>query len=234
MNKIALVFGATGLVGRNLVNELIRNKGYARIKVFSRRPINIEHIKVIEHVVDIENVETYIDLIKGDDLYICLGTTIRKAGSVARVEEIDRDLPASIARLAASKGIERVAVVSAVGANSSSRIFYNRIKGEMEQRVAGAGLSRTVIVRPSMILGKREEFRFAEYAGKVASGILQPLMIGRLKKYRPVHAGIIARAMIAALNSDSERLIYSSEELPGIADEAYSAGSFNSIREESN
>ena len=121
MNKTAIVFGATGLVGGYLVEELIQNMGYSSIKVFTRRRL--------EHIVNVEEVNSYADLIRGDDIYICLGTTRKKARTIKRYEELDRDMPVNIAREAKKKGLGKIAVVSAIGANIKSRSYYNRIKG---------------------------------------------------------------------------------------------------------
>jgi len=216
-NRTAIVFGATGLVGTYLVEELIINMKYTAVKVFSRRSLNIEHIKVIEHVVDVENVESYGNLIKGDDLFICLGTTIRKAGSVRRVEELDRIMPLNIASKALLNGVKRIAVVSSLGANSSSKSFYPRIKGLMEEDILDLGFSRKVVVRPSMLLGKRNEFRLLEFLGK---GVMKPFSFifrGKLAIYKAVHGRVVAQAMITLLGIDENRTIYLSDELPVLA-----------------
>lgn len=212
-NRSAIVFGATGLVGSYLVEELIRNMKYGTIKVFSRKPLNIEHIKVVEKVVDVEDVASYADLIRGDDLFICLGTTIKKAGSVARVEELDRNMPVNIAVAALKNGAERIAVVSSLGARSGSKNFYSRIKGLMEEDIIRLSYSRTVITRPSLLLGKRNEFRLLETMGKGVMTALSFLFIGKLKIYRGIHGRVVARAMITLLGIDEEKIIYLSDEL---------------------
>ncbi|MEZ4999826.1 MAG: NAD(P)H-binding protein [Bacteroidales bacterium] len=219
-NRTALVFGATGLVGRYLVEELIVNMRYTSVKVFTRRPLELEHIKVIEKVVDVENVDSYRDEIRGDDLFICLGTTIKKAGSVSRVEELDRVMPFKIASTAYENGVKRIAVVSAIGARSSASNFYNRIKGLMEEDITGLGFSRKVIVRPSMLLGRRSEFRLMETLGKGVMKGLSFIFTGKLKIYRAVHGRVVARAMIALLGIDEGRIIYLSDELEGLAGKA--------------
>jgi len=155
MNRTAIVFGATGLIGKYLVEELIQNMGYSSIKVFSRRKLDIEHIKVIEHIVEVENVESYADLIRGDDLFICLGTTRKKTSSIERYEQLDRDMPINIARASLAKGVKKVAVVSSLGANSKSKSYYPRIKGEMEAGISDLAFDTTIIARPSLLLGNR-------------------------------------------------------------------------------
>lgn len=218
-NRTAIVFGATGLVGTYLVEELIKNMKYSAIKVFTRNSLNIEHIKVIEMVVEVENIESYGDLVKGDDLFICLGTTIKKAGSVKRVEELDRVMPFNIASKAHLNGVKRIAVVSSLGANSASKSFYPRIKGLMEEDILSLGFSRKVIVRPSLLLGKRGEFRLFELAGKGLMKSLSFIFIGKLAIYKAVHGRVVARSMIALLGIDEGRTIYLSDELPALAEE---------------
>ena len=185
--RTAIVFGATGLVGKYLVEELIQNMGYTAIKVFSRRKLDIEHIKVIEHVVDVENVAEYEDLIRGDDLYICLGTTMKKAGNIKRYETLDRDMPISIAQHAVKRGIKRVAVVSAIGANLKSRSYYNRIKGEMEAGLLELKFKTHVIARPSLLLGDRTETRVLEKVATGFSKIFSFILVGKLSVYRAIH-----------------------------------------------
>jgi len=216
-NRTAIVFGATGLVGSYLVEELIINMRYTAVKVFTRRPLNIEHIKIIEKVVDVENVQSYGDLIKGDDLFICLGTTIRKAGSVKRVEELDRIMPLNIASRALDNGVKRIALVSSLGANPSSKSFYPRIKGLVEKDILGLDFKRKVIVRPSLLLGKRGEFRFMELLGKGFMKSLSFIFRGKLAIYKAVHGRVVAQAMITLLGIDENRTIYLSDELPALA-----------------
>lgn len=215
-NRTAVVFGATGLVGSYLLEELIKNIKYSAIKVFTRKNLAIEHIKIIEHIVDVENIDSYKDEIRGNDLFICIGTTYRKAGSVKRVEEIDRDLTSAIGEISFKKGIEKIAVVSAVGANIKSRNYYNRIKGEMEQKITGLGFNRIVIVRPSLLLGKRDEFRLMESVGKMFMKLFSFMMVGRLKKYRAVHGRDVASAMICALGESSDKIFYESDEFKAL------------------
>ncbi len=208
---VAVVFGATGLVGKYLVEELIDNQEYSLIKVFGRGEYQAKSGKIEYHRIDFDTPDSWSGQVTGDDLFICLGTTIRKAGSVAMVERIDRDYPASIARIAAENGIRRVAVVSSMGANAASRNYYMRIKGQMEERIKIAGIPKTLIVRPSMLMGDRAEFRFAELLAKGVMTVINPLMTGSARKYRGIHGRTVARAMIKLLNSPSEQVVYQSD-----------------------
>lgn len=217
INKTAIVFGGTGLTGSALVNELIQNMRYTAIKVFTRHDLDIEHIKVIENRVNVENPGEYGELIKGDDLFICLGTTMRKAGSVKKVEKIDRDLPVEIARIALLNGVKNIAVVSSLGAKASSSNYYRRIKGEMEQLVLSMEFERKVIARPSILLGKRNETRVFESAGKQLIKALGFMLTGKMRKYRGIRASDVARAMVKAINESGGREIYESDELADLA-----------------
>jgi uncharacterized protein YbjT (DUF2867 family) len=213
MNKTAIVFGATGLVGSELLYQLIRDIRYRGIKVFTRRELNIEHIKVIEHVVDVEDPGRYADLVKGDDLFICLGTTRRKAGSVKKMEEIDRDLPFEIAKTALMNGVKNIAVVSSIGANASSGNYYTRIKGEMEDKIKALDFSRKLVLRPSILLGKRSETRIFESIGKVLVKTFSFALRGRNRRFRGIKASDVAWVMVKEINNVNGKELYESDEI---------------------
>ena len=217
-DRTALVFGSTGLIGNLLLSELIRSEIYSAIKIFVRQPTEYSDAKVKEIVVDFSNPETFSSQITGDDLFICIGSTIKKAGSVANMEKIDRDLPFKIASAASANRLARVAVVSSIGANPHSGNYYLRIKGEMEELIVKLKFNRVVVVRPSMLVGERKERRTGEIAGKILMSIFNPLLTGKLRKYRSIHAGDVARAMISAIQEDSSKVFYESDELQAIAD----------------
>ncbi len=207
----ALVFGGSGLVGSQLVSELMLDDQCSSIVVFSRKPMELNHPKITEHVVDFTKLERVRDLLQGDELYICLGTTIKKAGSVKAVEAIDRDLPLLISRIAYENGVRKIAVVSSMGANAGSRNFYVRIKGEMEKGVMQIPFDKKVIARPSMLLGDRKEFRFGEAVGKVIMKGLSFLMIGGLRKYRGITDTTVARALVTLIRSSNQEIIFESD-----------------------
>jgi uncharacterized protein YbjT (DUF2867 family) len=213
--KTAIVFGATGLTGSEVVRQLLEDERYERVKIFARHDPQISHKKLEVHISDISDVNNCSEHITGDDIFICLGTTIRKAGSIKAMEEADRDIPAAIADVAAANDVRGLAVVSSIGANAGSRNYYLRIKGEMEQLVRNAGITKTVIVRPSMLLGNRNEFRFGEEAGKLIMRAFGFLFVGRLRKYRGIQGADVAAAMIRILNSPAtgDKVIYESDEL---------------------
>jgi len=212
-SRIALIFGATGLVGGHLVQELIKDPDYHQVKIFGRGDYSVSDPKIEYHRIDFDKPDEYSAWLRGDDLFICLGTTIRKAGSVAAMERIDRDYPVTIARLAFANGAGRIAVVSSMGANKKSRNYYLRIKGEMEEGIRDIGFGKTVIVRPSMLMGKRKEFRFGERVAKVMLSLYNPFMIGWARKYRGIQGGTVASAMIRLIKSEANRTIFESAEL---------------------
>jgi uncharacterized protein YbjT (DUF2867 family) len=209
--KTALVFGSTGLVGSYLVKELLDNPEYTAIKTFVRKPTGNNHPKLSEHYIDFENIAKSSDLLKGDELFICLGTTLKKAGSVANMEKIDRDLPVSIAAICRKNEVQKIAVVSSIGAKASSKNYYLRIKGEMENEIMLLPFSQVVLLRPSIILGKRNESRLAESISKEVMKVAGYLLFGKLKKYRAIHAKTIARAMISIIRFDLKETIYESD-----------------------
>lgn len=215
--KTALVFGATGLVGNLLLEELANTNTYSRIKIFVRQKTGISLPGVEEIVTDFSVPENIYGEIQGDDLYICLGTTIKKAGSVANMEKIDRDLPVNIARAAKNNGIKGIAVVSSIGAADGSKNYYLRIKGEMEREIRQLDFERNFIVRPSMLLGDRKERRTGEIIGKVFMKTVQPVLAGKLKKFRAIHGRDVAKAMIVLLQGTPGNRIVESDELHYIA-----------------
>ena len=199
--KIALVFGASGLIGKDLVEELCKSDRYNTVKIFVRKRTGLENeSKIIEIISDFDNLKDQSAAISGDDLFICLGTTIKKAGSVQRVDEIDRDLPVQIATFASENSVARIAVVSSLGASAASSNNYLRIKGEMEQGLMKLKFQTSIIARPSILLGKRGERRPLEEISKSAMKILGLLLIGRLKKYRGIQGKVVSIAMIKAIN----------------------------------
>jgi uncharacterized protein YbjT (DUF2867 family) len=215
-NRIAIVFGATGLVGNLLLEELEKTENYQTIKIFVRQTAGISLPVVEEIITDFSNIGGLGADLTGDDLFICLGTTIKKAGSIESMEKVDRDLPVDIAILARKNGVKRVAVVSSIGADPASKNYYLRIKGEMEQGILTAGFEKTVIVRPSMLMGERKERRPGEIAGKVVMKVIKPVLSGKLLKFRAIHGRDVARAMIMLLDKETDKKIYESDELQKI------------------
>lgn len=194
----ALVLGATGLVGGEVVQELLRSEAYDEVKVLLRRPLAFQHPKLNQNIIDLEQLEEKADYFTGvRDVFCCLGTTIRKAGSQVKFRKVDLEYPLRAAKVSRQRGVKQFLAVSAMGANPGSRIFYNRVKGEAEQVLCSVGLQGVHLFRPSLLLGERNEFRFGEAAGAWIMKGLDPLMRGRTSKYRAMPATTIARAMVS-------------------------------------
>ncbi len=216
--RTALVFGATGLVGRALIEELCKSDRYDLIKIFVRGKTDFAgREKVQKFITDFDNLKAWSDMISGDDLFICLGTTIKKAGSVARMEEIDRELPVNIASIASGNSVEKLAVISSVGANPDSSNYYLRIKGEMESGLMKFTFRTLIILRPSMLLGERNERRTGEGIAKTVMKFIGVFFIGRLSKYKGIEAKKVAIAMVRAVNSKTGTEILESDTLQKIA-----------------
>ena len=211
--KTAIVFGATGLVGSHIVKQLINNEDYGKVKVFGRRAIGYTDPKVEEYIIDFDKLADAAEDIKGHVVYCCLGTTIKKAKNETAYRKVDYDMPVDIAHIAEKNAIDSYIVVSSIGASIDSKNFYLHMKAEMETTLKRYNFKRLKIVRPSFLLGNREEFRLMEWVGKSISLLISPLMVGKLKKYRPIHAKKVAAAMIRLADDDSGQIIYESNEL---------------------
>jgi len=211
--KTALLFGATGLVGHYLVSKLNSDPRYSAVKLFLRRPMHIKSIKLEKHLVNFDHPESFSHLVKGDDLFCCLGTTIRKAGSKEKFRAVDYDLVLKIAKMASENGVKNFVVVSSVGANPNSRNFYLRTKGEMERDLLALPFTSLKIIRPSILTGNRKEFRLGERIGIGMVKLVRIFLVGGLKKYKPIHGKTVAKAMLTIANRETSKVIFESAEL---------------------
>ena len=203
MKKTAIILGASGLTGGLLLEKLIVDDRYESIKLFSRSSIKGLPNKVKQYIGDLLELEQFKTDFTGDEVYCCIGTTAKKTPDKSLYRDIDYGIPVAAAKLAKANGINTFLVISAMGANKKSNIFYNRTKGEMEQEVLNQAIPRTSILRPSLIGGERNEQRLLEKIGLVVFKIIQPLFIGPLKKYRIINADSIAQAMLNLANTTS-------------------------------
>ena len=199
--KSALVLGATGFVGGYLVNELLVSKKYDRITTLIRTASLEPHPVLEQTVFDFQDYSCLDDLLPVRDIFCCLGTTIQTAGSKKAFRFVDFELPLRFAQWAEKTGAESYSIVTAMGANPSSRIFYNQVKGNIEEEVKKLNIPTVQIFRPSLILGPRKEFRIGEVIGKGFMRIMKPFMIGSLKKYRGIHARTLAKGMVYHLEN---------------------------------
>jgi uncharacterized protein YbjT (DUF2867 family) len=197
--RTALLLGATGgLVGGHCLELLLGDEAYERVVTLGRRKLALEHPKLAQHVIDFERLHAHADLMSAQDVFCCLGTTIKQAGSQEAFYKVDFTYPHEVARLSQEQGAEQFLLVSALGADARSRIFYNRVKGETEEAIGRLAFDGVQIFRPSLLLGERAEFRLGERVAEKLSRIFSFLFLGSLQKYRPVHARTVAAAMVAA------------------------------------
>ncbi len=211
--KTAVIFGATGLTGSLVLKKLIRDERYEKIKVFTRSEPEIKSDKMEVIKTDLENLEQYSDEIAGDDVFCCLGTTIKKAGSKENFKKVDLDWPALIAKIASKNKVPNFLMISSIGADPKSANFYLRTKGEAENAVRQQDFYKIVILRPSMLMGKRREFRFFEELGKLVMVPLKFLFRGKLRKYRPINSERVASAMIKFANITTSKYVFESHEI---------------------
>lgn len=202
MQKTALIAGASGLVGSQLLPLLLASSRYSKVLVVGRRPVPIVHPKLEQRILDFERLEENAMQLIADDVYCCLGTTLRQAGSKSAFYRVDYLYVVTLAALTARNFAAQLLLVSAVGASPSSRIYYQRVKGEMEEAVRQLPFRAIHIFRPALLLGERDEQRPAERVTAMLLGMLSPLLIGPLRKYRAVPAAAVAQAMLQAAAGD--------------------------------
>jgi len=204
--KTAIVIGATGLIGKHLTKLLLDDPAYSSVKVFVRRTLNISNPKLEEHVVDFDEISIWKDKITGDELYSAMGTTIIKAGSKEAQYKIDVTYQYEFAKAAVENGVRDYFLVSSSGANVKSKLFYMRIKGELEEKVRLLSFNKIRIFRPSLLLGERDKKRFGEKAAERLLKIVVPIF-PFLKNQRPIEGEKVAGAMIVSANeTDDERI----------------------------
>lgn len=192
--RTAFVVGATGFVGQLLVKQLCEDAAYAKIITFSRHNLTYTHPKLEQQIASFESLNE-TNLVGVDDVFCCLGTTIKKAGSQDAFKKVDYHYPMQVATLVKQLNIEHFILISAMGANANSRTFYMKTKGQLEDSLKSLQLNRLSIIRPSLLIGERDEFRLGEKAGEWAFKLFSPLLRGSLRKMRPVTGDTVALAM---------------------------------------
>ncbi len=197
--------GATGLVGREVLAALLTDKRYAAVHAVGRRPLSVKHAKLFNHVVDFTASPTLSEIARIDDVIIALGTTIKVAGSQQAFRAVDFDAVVAIARAARARGATRLGIVSAMGANPKSGVFYNRVKGEMEAAVTALGYPTLVIARPSMLVGDRRALGQPERPAERFVALAMPLLKQLIPaNYRAITAVQVARALLAAMQGTDQ------------------------------
>lgn len=209
---IAIVIGATGLIGKQLVKQLLKDELYAEVKVFVRRSTGHTHPKLKEFIIDFDEIDKHANDITGDILFSVLGTTIKTAGSKDVQYKIDYGYQFNTAEIAAENGVSKLVLLSSIGADKNSNIFYSQMKGQLDEDVKSLGFEQVSILRPSMLEGDRDEFRWAE---KVFTPIMKAaVLVPCWKKYRPIKDGTVAKAMRNAVHeNDSSYHIYESNHI---------------------
>lgn len=215
--KTAIILGATGLVGSTVLKKLLKDKRYEKIKLFSRNPVGIDNPKIEEHLTDLFELEKEWEAFIADEVYCCVGSTKKKTPDEDTYRKVDYGIPVTAARLAKANKINTFLVVSALGADPGSKLFYNRTKGEMERDVLEHRVPHTYIFQPSLIGGERKEKRIMEDVAKKAMKAGNYLLRGPLKKYRSIHPEAIAKAMIYVANNSYSATRIESKEIQEIA-----------------
>jgi len=194
--KTALLVGATGLVGGHCLAFLLKSPHYTKVTCLVRKKLPIINDKLQQVVVDFDNLPEHANQITGDDVYCCLGTTIKKAKSKENFKKVDYHYPLEVANIALQNGAQQYIIVSAMGADKNSLIFYNEVKGKVEDDLKALPFKSLHILQPSLLLGNREENRPGEKLGEAAMKTFGFLMHGPLKKYRAIEAEAVAFAMV--------------------------------------
>jgi len=194
--KSALIIGATGLIGTYCLNNLLSHENYNNVIAVTRRPIDISHPKLKHYIIDFANILDYKELFKADDVFICFGTTMKKSKSKEDFIKVDYAYPYKIAYAAKKNGANQCVIVSAYGASPNSPLFYPRIKGELEKSISNLDFWSTHIMRPSLLIGKRNEFRIGEALIGLIGRRVNNIGKGILGELAPMEASTVARAMI--------------------------------------
>ncbi|MBO9130556.1 oxidoreductase [Bacillus sp. 165] len=214
MKRHAVVLGATGLIGQEVVGILLKSNEYERVTVLVRNYLPFQHEKLEQVIINFDQLESCEFYFKVDDVYSCLGTTIKKAKSRENFTTVDYHYTLQAARLAEKQGVKNFLTVTAMGANEKSNIFYNRVKGEVERDLQKLDINGIHIFRPSLLLGERQEFRMGEKMGEGAARLFSFLFIGPLRKYKAIYGKQVALGMyVTALQNKPGIHIYESDSI---------------------
>ena len=211
--KTALIFGSSGLVGKNLLNQIIHNSNYSKVKIFVRSSLEISDQKVEIINTDFKDLQKIKNLIIGDDCFFCIGTTKKNSPDKNEYRRIELDLPKKIAQISKSNGIRSFIYVSSGFADPNNSGDYLKFKGLVEEEIKSLNFEKIGILRPSFLLGNRKENRVGEKIGIFIFKLLSPLFVGPFKKMKPIHSEIVAKAMIQIANEDIQQIIFESNEI---------------------
>ena len=211
--KTALIFGSSGLVGKNLLNQIINNSNYSKVKIFVRSSLEISDPKVEIINTDFKDLQKIKNLIIGDDCFFCIGTTKKNSPDKNEYRRIELDLPKKIAQISKSNDIRSFIYVSSGFADPNNSGDYLKFKGLVEEEIKSLNFEKIGILRPSFLLGNRKEKRVGEKIGIFIFKLLSPLFVGPFKKMKPIHSEIVAKAMIQIANEDIQQIIFESNEI---------------------
>ena len=210
----AIIAGASGLIGSNLVNILLEAPQYAEVLVLVRKELPIQHKKLVQLVINFDELEKHAAAITGHAVFSCLGTTKNQTPDEKQYRKIDHDYPLQLAQIAKQTGVEQFHVVTAIGADKNSSTFYLKLKGQLEDGLQKLGLKTLHIYQPSMLMGERERKHLLEQIATAVFKIIDPLLIGGLKKYRSIKGSTVAHAMFKkSLESATGTFIYTSDKI---------------------
>jgi uncharacterized protein YbjT (DUF2867 family) len=215
--KTALVFGSTGLVGGHLLDQLIKNENYNKIKLFVRSEIIINDLKVEIVKTDFNNMQKHKEEMTGDDCYFCIGTTKQNSPDKDEYRRVELDLPKQIAQITKSNSVNSFVFVSSGYADPNSSGDYLKFKGLVEEELKRLSFNKLVIMRPSFLIGDRKEKRLGEKLGIFVFKLLSPLFLGPLKKMKPIQSEKVAKAMIKISNGDFRQQVFESNEIVEIS-----------------
>ena len=215
--KTALVFGSTGLVGGHLLDQLIKNENYNKIKLFVRSEIIINDLKVEIVKTDFNNMEKHKEEMTGDHCYFCIGTTKQNSPYKDEYRRVELDLPKQIAQITKSNSVNSFVFVSSGYADPNSSGDYLKFKGLVEEELKRLSFNKLGIMRPSFLIGDRKEKRLGEKLGIFVFKLLSPLFLGPLKKMKPIQSEKVAKAMIKISNGDFIQQIFESNEIVEIS-----------------
>ncbi|CAM2998379.1 NAD(P)H-binding protein [Flavobacterium frigoris] len=215
--KTALIIGSTGLIGSKLLDILLESPAYDKVITFVKRDTGKTHTKLTQHIIDFDKQDTYQNLVVGDDFFCTIGTTIKKAGSKEAFRKVDFGYPKQFATFALKNDIKQFLTISSLGADKASGNFYLKTKGEIEDFLKNSSFESVAILRPSLLLGDRKEFRLGEKLGSVFMKLFSFIFIGGLKKYKPIESDAVAKALFRIAQKNKKGFsIYESDEVQKI------------------
>ncbi|GAB5565307.1 MAG: oxidoreductase [Winogradskyella sp.] len=217
MGKSVILLGASGLTGSHVLQYVLIYNSYDEVILFNRSALGVNHPKIKEYVIDLLDLKSQEQHFKADIVICCIGTTKAKTPDKTLYKQIDYGIPVAAAELCVLNNISKFLVISSLGADENSKVFYSKTKGEMEAKVLSLGITSTNVLQPSLISGQRNEKRAGEFAAKLFMKVINPLLFGRLKKYKSIHPDTIAKALIYLANHEYETGIIPSDKIEELA-----------------